>query len=130
MPQIKFQGEQYELSTKLRVAFLVQKAHQNKPYTDVFSQVGTMAIEKQIEILWLAFREANSEYILANNITAAKFMDNLLDESNLTYILEALTEVIEGIMFYGMSEEEVEEKKRQSLEEERRGQMSSGSGIE
>lgn len=115
MATLKFQGEEVELSTKLRVAFKIEKAHNHKPYMEVFKNVGTLSLEKQIEILWLAFKEENPEKALVLNI--AKFQDELLDTSNLSYILEALTGVIEGIMYHGMTEEEIEEKKMQNLEE-------------
>lgn len=109
MSKIKFQGEEYELSSKLKVAFLIQKAFNHKPYTEVFREVGTLGIDRQIEIIWLAFREENPEVAIGLSLT--KFQEGLFEESNVTYIYEALTGVIEGIMYHGMSEEEIEEKK-------------------
>lgn len=109
MSKIKFQGEEYELSSKLKVAFLIQKAFNHKPYTEVFREVGTLGIDRQIEIIWLAFKEENPEVAIGLSLT--KFQEGLFEESNVTYIYEALTGVIEGIMYHGMSEEEIEEKK-------------------
>lgn len=121
-----FRGQEFELCTKLRVAFLVQKAHNHQPYTQVFSNMSNMPIEKQLELLWISFREANAEYVLSQGLTLGAFQDELLDESNLTYVLEALTGVVEGIMYHGMSEEEIEIKKAQSLEMEQNTNLVGG----
>ena len=129
MAKIKFQGEEYELSSKLKVAFLIQKAFNHKPYTEVFRDIGNLGIERQIEIIWLAFKEENPEVALGLNL--AKFQEGLFEDSNVTYIYEALTGVIEGIMYHGMSEEEIEEKKMEGQEEPTsRGRRSSDEGIE
>lgn len=117
MAQITFKGETFELSTKLRVAFLIQKAHNHTPYTEVFNKVNGMAIEKQIEILWISFKTENEDYVTREGLTLQAFQNEIFENSNLVYMLEAIGDIVEGIMYHGMSEEEIETKKAQSLEE-------------
>lgn len=131
MAKLKLQGEEFELCCKLRVAFLIQKANNHKPYAEVFAGISTMTLEKQIETIYIAFKEQNPEKAL--ELSGSKFQEVLLDESNLSYVLEALTGIIEGIMYHGMTEEEIETKKakdQEALEKSQPGMKSSGTVTE
>lgn len=89
-------GTEYELSTKLRVAFKVQGCHNHKPYTEVFQNIGQMPLEQQIEILFVAFQDANPEVAMTFNKKA--FQDYYLENFKLKQVMSQLQEVIKGIM--------------------------------
>jgi hypothetical protein len=114
MASVLLRGIEYDLSAKLRVAFLIQKANNHKPYSEVFKTIGSAPLEKQIEVIYLAFQVENPDK--AKEIDQQQFLNILLDDSNLTSILELMGAVIEGIMYNGLSEEEIEEKKAKNQE--------------
>lgn len=95
-PKVTINGTEYELSTKLRVAYKVQGQNAHKPYSEVFSQLDGMTIEKQVEILYAAFEVANPEQ--SKVITFQKFLDWYLDNSDVSNIMEQLQDVIGGIL--------------------------------
>lgn len=89
-------GQEYELSTKLRVAYLVQGQHNHKAYADVFKDIGDMTVEDQIGIIYCAFTVANPE--AAFKYTRKVFQDYYLDNFNLKDLLDQLQSIIKGIM--------------------------------
>lgn len=94
---ITIDGTEYELSTKLRVAYKVQGQNAHRPYAEIFSQIDSMTLEKQIDILYAAFEIANPE-VAKNQISRTKFLDWYLDNCNVGVIMEQLQEVIGGIL--------------------------------
>ena len=89
-------GTEYPLATTLRVAYKVQGQHNHAPYTQVFEKLGEMTLEDQIGILYAAFEVANPEQ--AKFITKKAFLDEYLDNYNLTEVMDQLKAVVEGIM--------------------------------
>ena len=96
-PQVEIDGVTYELSTKLRVAYKVQGQNAHKPYAEIFSQIDTMTIEKQIDILYAAFEVANSEAARLK-ITRQVFLDHYLDNYDVGMVMDQLQDVIGGIL--------------------------------
>lgn len=93
---ITINGRSYMLSSRLRVAYRVQGMNNHKPYTEVFKDMADQPLEKQIEILYAAFADANPDE--AREITQQKFLDYYLDNYTLSDVMEQLQHVIEGIM--------------------------------
>lgn len=93
---ININGTEYELSSRLRVAYKIQGMNNHKPYTDVFKEMGEQTLEKQIEVLYAAFADANPQE--AKEITQQKFLDYYLDNYTLSDVMDQLQHVIEGIM--------------------------------
>lgn len=89
-------GNEYELSTKLRVAYKIQGCHNHKPYTEVFENLGKMTLEQQIEILFTAFQDANPEVAVTFNKKA--FQDYYLENFRLKQVMAQLEGVVKGIM--------------------------------
>lgn len=88
-------GQEYELSTKLLVAYQVQGCHNHKPYLEIFQEVAKMPLERQIEILFVAFRIANPE--VATTFNQQAFLSYYLENYNLTQMMAQLKAVIQGI---------------------------------
>lgn len=107
---IVFQGQAYPLATTLRVAFMVQGQNDHKPYAEIFKDVGTMPVEKQIDIVYAAVVCANKDF--AKACTAQSFRDYYLDNYNLKDLLAHLEAVVKGIM--GEAPEEADTDNRTS----------------
>lgn len=95
-PVCEINGTTYEFARTLRVAYEVQNRNNHKPYTEVFSSIGDMTIEKQIEMLYVAFKIANPE--VAKTFTDVMFREYYLDHYSVNEVLEQLKQVISGVL--------------------------------
>ena len=101
-PTTTINGVEYELDTTLRVAYQAQGANNHKPYSEVFQNIGDMMLEKQIEILYLAFKVANPE--VSKEFTQMMFLNYYLEHYNLKEVMNQLQGVIKGVL--GSDDEE------------------------
>ena len=106
---VKFQGQEYEVSTTLRVAFTIQNRFNHKPYMQIFQDIQNMMLEEQVRMLFVAFDLKNP-----NVATEKQFLDEVLDNWNLNMITRKVAELVEAITFNGMSEEEIAEVKNRT----------------
>lgn len=95
-PIIKINDVEYPLDTTLRVAYKVQGMNDRKPYSKVFSELGDMLLEKQIEILYIAFQIANPD--AAKQYNQAQFLDYYLGHYTLKEVMNQLQAVIKGVL--------------------------------
>ena len=89
-------GTEFELSTRLRVAYAVQGCHNHKPYAEVFQNLGDLPLEQQIEILFEAFKDANPTAVF--EIKKQDFLNYYLDNFKLKQVMRQLQDVVKGIM--------------------------------
>lgn len=116
-PEVEINGITYELSTKLRVAYKVQGQNAHKPYSEIFSQLDGMPIEKQIDILYAAFEVANPE--AAKSVVSRQvFLDWYLDNYDVSTIMDQLQDVIGGILGQDLKEKAAEKAKEKAEETE------------
>lgn len=101
-PAVQINGVEYALDTTLRVAYKVQGMNNHKPYSKVFEELGDMLLEKQIEILYVAFQIANPEF--AREFTQSMFFNYYLEHFNLKEVMAQLKSVVQGVL--GESDEE------------------------
>lgn len=101
-PAVQINGVEYALDTTLRVAYKVQGMNNHKPYSKVFEELGDMLLEKQIEILYVAFQIANPEF--AREFTQNMFFNYYLEHFNLKEVMAQLKSVVQGVL--GESDEE------------------------
>lgn len=92
---LKFKDRDYDLSTSLRVAYVVQGQHNHKPYTEVFSKIGEMTIEQQIDIIYASFKCENPE--AAKDISSANFRDWALDNLKIKEVMTIIKFIVTGI---------------------------------
>ncbi len=102
IPTVQINGVDYPLDTTLRVAYKVQGMNNHKPYSKVFEELGDMLLEKQIEILYVAFQIANPEF--AREFTQSMFFNYYLEHFNLKEVMAQLKSVVQGVL--GESDEE------------------------
>lgn len=105
--QITYNGAEYELSTKLRVAFQIQNRFNHKPYAQLFQSIDSMGIEEQIRMLYISFNLANP-----NVLSEIEFQNYILDNWGIAQVTETVAHLVEAIMFNGLSDEEVAERKK------------------
>ena len=96
IPTVSINGTEYTLDTTLRVAYQVQGMNNHRPYSKVFEELGDMTLEKQIEILYVAFRIANPE--IAKTLTQIAFFNYYLEHFNLKEVMSQLKTVIKGVL--------------------------------
>lgn len=109
--EMELKGVTYEMATSLRVAYKIQGMNNNKSYAKVFEGVGDMGIEEQIGLLYASFSVANP-----GTLSKQEFLDAVLDEYGIAQVMEKLSELIEAMMFRGMTDKQVGEY-RQRLEQ-------------
>lgn len=96
MLTVNINGLDYPLAANLRVAYQVQGKNNHQPYTKVFSDIGDMPIEKQIEVIYVAFCVANPQAV--STMPWITFLNHYLDNSNASEIMKQLREIMEGIL--------------------------------
>lgn len=103
--KVTINGIEYSLATNLRVAYQVQGKNNHAPYTKIFSEIGDMTLEKQIEILYVAFQVANP-VVAAQDIPQIVFLNHYLDHSTAKEIMDQLKAVVKGILGTDDSDEQ------------------------
>lgn len=93
---IMINGREYPLSATLRVAYKIQGQHNHKSYIHIFSEVGEMPVEQQINILWAAFEVANPEE--AKTLTQVGFLNYCLDNMQLKDLTDLLKRIFSVMM--------------------------------
>lgn len=93
-PFTTINGVDYPLANSLRVAYKVQGCNNHKSYIEIFQDIGTMPLEKQLEILYVAFQVANPEI----GMTQLEFINYYLDNFKLQQVMNQLNDVIHGIL--------------------------------
>lgn len=93
---VTIKGNQYELATTLRVAYIIQGQNNHKSYLEIFEQIDKMTVEQQIGIVYAAFKACNPE--AAKDINPTVFLNEYLDHYNLGDLMETVKNIIAGIM--------------------------------
>ena len=96
MLTVKFRGQEYEIATTLRVAYLIQGQHNHANYMDVFEKIDKMSVEDQIGFVWAGFVAKNPEQ--AKFIKRSEFTMEFMDNYNLGELMEMIQQIMEGIM--------------------------------
>lgn len=96
MLTITIRGNEYELATTLRVAYNIQGQHNHRSYIDIFEEIDKMTLEQQIGIVYAAFQAANPDS--SKLIKQSDFLNEFLDNYNLTELMKYVKDIIAGIM--------------------------------
>lgn len=98
MANVMFKGTEYPLATTLRVAYRIQGQHNHKPYAQIFESIGSMTLEDQIGMIYEAFLCGSRFDLNVQNIKRNEFLEDFLDNYNLSDMMEMLQAIIEGIV--------------------------------
>lgn len=96
MLAITIRGNEYELATTLRVAYNIQGQHNHRSYIEIFEDIDKMTLEQQIGIVYASFQAANPDG--AKLIKQSDFLNEFLDNYNLTELMKYVKDIIAGIM--------------------------------
>jgi len=97
-------GQEFNLDTRLRVCYELQKQF-NKKYMEIFKSISTMGIEEQIKMLYCGLSKEDKE-----KTSLTSFVDLLLDNIGLDEMLDHITKFVNQIQYPGLTEEEIEKK--------------------
>ena len=96
MLAITIRGNEYELATTLRVAYNIQGQHNHRSYIEIFEDIDKMTLEQQIGIVYASFQAANPDS--SKLIKQSDFLNEFLDNYNLTELMKYVKDIIAGIM--------------------------------
>lgn len=96
MLTITIRGNEYELATTLRVAYNIQGQHNHRSYIEIFEDIDKMTLEQQIGIVYASFQAANPDS--SKLIKQSDFLNEFLDNYNLTELMKYVKDIIAGIM--------------------------------
>lgn len=96
MLTITIRGNEYELATTLRVAYNIQGQHNHRSYIEIFEDIDKMTLEQQIGIVYASFQAANPDS--SKLIKQSDFLNEFLDNCNLTELMKYVKDIIAGIM--------------------------------
>lgn len=109
---IMFKDVEYPVADSLRVIYMLQKEFNHKPYLEIFSGMDKMPLEQQVSLLYVAFNLANPGVA-----TKGEFLEYVLDNMGMSVFQKKLEELMDAIMFHGLSPEERSAKKAELLGE-------------
>lgn len=107
MVKLRIGNEELSLATTLRVAYALRDICGAKNLQGAISAIAQMDSEQQLELLYAAYKAANKE----NPICKEEFLDKVLDNLGVFAIADAVGEVAEGLLYSGLTPEEVASKK-------------------
>lgn len=97
---LKLGTKEYTLATTLRVAYVLQGMNNHKPYLDIFKEIDKLTLEKQVEFLYAAYTVAASTEVMSKE----EFLNECLDNLNLSEIMNCIMQIIAGITGKEISE--------------------------
>lgn len=109
--KVIYKEAEYQVSTKLDVAFQIQKGFNRRPYMEILEGIAEMPLEDQIKFLYIALVHSNPGVC-----NLAEFMEYMVETCNLDQLILLVQELAEGIMYQGYTPEQIEEKKARSME--------------
>ena len=120
MLTITIRGNEYELATTLRVAYNIQGQHNHRSYIEIFEDIDKMTLEQQIGIVYASFQAANPDS--SKLIKQSDFLNEFLDNYNLTELMKYVKDIIAGIMGKDLEDDnsEVESSGIEEKEEEKK----------
>ena len=116
MLTITIRGNEYELATTLRVAYNIQGQHNHRSYIEIFEDIDKMTLEQQIGIVYASFQAANPDS--SKLIKQPDFLNEFLDNYNLTELMKYVKGIIAGIMGKDLEDDNPEVESSGTEEEE------------
>lgn len=128
MVQIKINNQDYQLATSLRVIYELKNMLGCKTLQDALKQVQTLDLDNQIKLLYVAYKYGKN---VGEQLTESQFTDLVLDYLGIRKISSLLTDIIDGFMYAGLTDKELEEAKKEVAEvaKKRAGATSSDTDI-
>ena len=95
MLTITLKGKELTLAANLRVAYELQSFHNHKSYMDIFSEMDSMKLEEQVDIVFLAAKNGKNDEFPYDK---KSFLDAYLDENNASGLMNTIEKIMYGIL--------------------------------
>ena len=132
MIQIKIQDKDIQLATSLRVIYELKNMMGCKTLQAAIKQVSQLDIDSQIKLLYAAYKYGGN--LPEDLLSETEFTGLILDNLGMIKIGNLLTDIVDGFMYAGLTEEEKERAKKATAEEVKKqtqaGATSSDTDIE
>lgn len=106
---IRVKDQEVKLASTLRVAFNVQSKFGHKPYMEIFAGINDLGVDKQITILYEAYKVANRDE--ETKLSEVEFLNEVLDNIGAVELTLLLSELVNSIMYANLTPEDVQRKK-------------------
>ncbi len=106
---IRVKDQEVKLASTLRVAFNVQSKFGHKPYMEIFAGINDLGVDKQITILYEAYKVANRDE--DTKLSEVEFLNEVLDNIGAVELTLLLSELVNSIMYANLTPEDVQRKK-------------------
>lgn len=126
MQKIIVDGKSYELADTMRVLYELRDITKAKNIREAMASLTSLDVDGQIKLLYIAYKIKAKDAAMSEE----DFTNMLLDNCGVFAIVDAASNLIEALMYSGMSPEEVESKKMQVVEAQKVGTTSSATDIE
>ena len=107
--KLHIKDKDYELSTALRVVYALRDISHANSLQEAIGSISKLDLDGQLELLYAAYKAANSKN--ADCVSKADFIDEVLDNLGIFAITNAINALADGLLYSGLSEEEIESKK-------------------
>lgn len=107
MVELRIDNEKLSLATTLRVAYSLRDITGAKNLQEAIASIAHMDSEQQLELLYASYKAANKEAAMPKG----EFIDKVLDNVGIFALADAINAIAEGLLYSGLSKEEVESKK-------------------
>ena len=95
-------------ATTLRVVYFIQKEKGHSTFQETLNSLNQLTTDDQINLIYTAYKcdKNNKEFL-----DKETFTDMLLDSCGVYKLTEIATEIVDGLLFSGLSTEEIASKK-------------------
>lgn len=114
MINLKLGERTYGLATSLRVVYALRDISHAKNLQEAIGSISKLDLDGQCDLLYAAYKAGEGKNDVS--ITKEAFIGEVLDNLGIFAITDVINELTEGLLYSGLSPEEIEAKKAQMTE--------------
>lgn len=107
--KLHIKDKDYELSTSLRVVYALRDIAHAESLQEAIGSISKLDLDGQLELLYAAYKAANRTS--SDCLSKGEFTDEVIDNFGIFAITNAINELTDGLLYSGLSQEEIESKK-------------------
>lgn len=109
--KLHIKDKDYELSTSLRVVYALRDIAHANSLQEAIGSISKLDLDGQLELLYAAHKAAMGKDGVC--VSKETFIDDILDNLGIFAITNAINVLADGLLYSGLSEEEIASKKAQ-----------------
>ncbi len=110
--KLKLGEKEYELSTSLRVVYSLKELTGARNLQEAMSSISHLDLDGQMRLLYSAYKAGSGKHGMI--ISQEAFTDAVLDNLGVFALTEVVNKLTDGLLYSGLSPEEIESKKAQA----------------